>query len=447
MPGLVILGLLSTVLECEAVTICESPNCDVNMESKNFDRKFSEPGIDIREWVSKVWRKHDEGKHGDTVETNVRCPVLTPASECPWGSCTSPGNGSVPLGDGSVLSGAWDQGLLHGSGSLARSDGAIVRGEYRHGCLTGLVTVREAGGALGVGYYVGGRLAPGPLWLLLPAGEGALYTQTEGGYGDLTRALFTGDSVVFVYPDWVTALKGQFVAATMLSAVEVTVIQHRLGRDGIMSLSCEESEDRKVIYRSDPSTESHLSSTPLLRDPYEAKTVYIQTSSIPGAGLGVFTLRPVEKNTIIGYFNGVHRHKDSVQPRQSVYLAEGGYTNEMLDIPTQFQSWSQYQASTGHLINHGKVGNVEYRDCTHPRFGHILCVATIQDIPAHTELLVEYSLTVDKHRVKTALHSALRLGRLLTGKSRAQIVRDMKPYLKVVSNMMEALSLEDLMKF
>lgn len=276
-----------------------------------------------------------------------------------------------------------------------------------------------------------------------------MYTETEGGYGDLTRALFTGDSVLYVYPDWATALQGQFVAATMLSAVEVTVTQHSLGEDGMMTLSHIHTANTKERFTSDPSTESHLSSSPLLRDPYEAKAVDVRTSSIPGAGVGVFTLRPVKNNTIIGYFNGVHRHRDSVlaEPHRSVYLAEGGHSNEMLDIPEQFQAWSAYRASTGHLINHGKAGNVEYRECRHPRFGRILCVATMRDIPAQTEVLVQYSVTVDRDSVKSALHSALRLGRLITGKSRSQIVRDMRPYLKIVSNVMGTLSLEDMMKF
>ena len=72
----------------------------------------------------------------------------------------------------------------------------------------------------------------GPLWLLLPHGEGALYTMVKAGYADITRsalallpqsdicprALFTGDSVAFLYPDLITSLRGDFVAGTMLSA-------------------------------------------------------------------------------------------------------------------------------------------------------------------------------------------------------------------------------------
>ena len=79
------------------------------------------------------------------------------------------------------------------------------------------------------------------------------------------------------------------------------------------------------------------------------QVVEVKSSSIAGAGLGVFTLKPVARNTIIGYFNGVHRHRKEVfsSGEESVYLVEGGHPNEMLDIPPEFTHWQNYQASTG----------------------------------------------------------------------------------------------------
>ena len=79
------------------------------------------------------------------------------------------------------------------------------------------------------------------------------------------------------------------------------------------------------------------------------QVVEVKSSSIAGAGLGVFTLKPVAQNTIIGYFNGVHRHRKEVfsSGEESVYLVEGGHPNEMLDIPPEFTHWQNYQASTG----------------------------------------------------------------------------------------------------
>ena len=74
---------------------------------------------------------------------------------------------------------------------------------------------------------------------------------------------------------------------------------------------------------------------------------------------------------------------------KSAYLVEGTHRNEMLDIPEEFQSWQAYQGSAGHLINHGQEGSIDYTECWHPRFGRILCVQALADIPANTELLVK----------------------------------------------------------
>ena len=63
----------------------------------------------------------------------------------------------------------------------------------------------------------------------------------------------------------------------------------------------------------------------------------------------MFALKRVAQKTIVGYFNGVHRHRKDVfsSGEDSVYLVEGGHPNEMLDIPPEFTKWQNYQASTG----------------------------------------------------------------------------------------------------
>ena len=152
---------------------------------------------------------------------------------CSWGTCDLAGEGTATLEDGTVAYGVWRDGLLEGKGNMSRGDGGVVRGHFTKGCLGGLVTVEEESGGLLVGAYRGGVVSGGPIWLLLPSGEGAVYNEAHGGYGHLTRsgesgmiltmtlhcrALFTGDGVSFLYPDLNTGLQGRFVAATMLAA-------------------------------------------------------------------------------------------------------------------------------------------------------------------------------------------------------------------------------------
>ena len=98
------------------------------------------------------------------------------------------GWGTATLEDGTIATGTWKDGLLEGKGNMSRGDGGVVRGHFAKGCLGGLVTVEEENGALLVAAYSGGVVAGGPIWLLLPAGEGAVYNEAQGGYGYLTRS-------------------------------------------------------------------------------------------------------------------------------------------------------------------------------------------------------------------------------------------------------------------
>ena len=47
-------------------------------------------------------------------------------------------------------------------------------------------------------------------------------------------------------------------------------------------------DDIEDQYKFDPSTQDHLSSSPMVRDPYERKYLDVGRSGIAGAGMGVF---------------------------------------------------------------------------------------------------------------------------------------------------------------
>ena len=52
-------------------------------------------------------------------------------------------------------------------------------------------------------------------------------------------------------------------------------------------------------------------------------------------------------NTVLGYFNGLHRPKSEVwrSLSKSVYLVQGPQPGEFLDIPPQFQSWGDVRTT------------------------------------------------------------------------------------------------------
>ena len=70
------------------------------------------------------------------------------------------------------------------------------------------------------------------------------------------------------------------------------------------------------------------------------------------------------------------------------------------------------------------------------RFGRILCIETVRDVEEGAELFVKYDITVDGDGLKSALKTALTLGQIFSGKSRKEFAKEVKPYLKVHSQIL-----------
>ena len=353
----------------------------------------------IQEWIKKVSSK--EYLNGDfqlSAPHSCQGDLRRSAQSCSWGRCDEDhsGRGSLVLPGGrGGLEGEWTRGQLGGRVTLTMGGQEVETSLYHNSCpQPGLVTRESEDWTIVAWRDPASGLMSGPAWLLYSHGEGALYTELgeETPATSLSLALFTGESVTWLYPDLATGLTGHFVAGTMLSASEAEVSSVSMSDNvRIPKLAIRKITDSDV-YKFDPSTDVHLSSDPLIRDPYEKQLLDVTESGVPGAGVGVFARRSLDNNTMVGYFNGVHRDRAEVlssKGKKSVYLVEGTWEGEMLDIPEEFTSWSSYRASAGHLINHSTESNVDYTECRHPRFGHILCVVTTRKIGAGKELFVK----------------------------------------------------------
>ena len=352
----------------------------------------------IQEWINKVSSKEYLNEDFQSPATaSCEGDLLRSALSCSWGGCGEDhsGPGSLVLPGGRALRGEWTRGRLGGWLTLTQGDQELETSLYHNSCpQPGLVTRESEDWTIVTSRDPASGLVSGPAWLLYRGGEGALYTELgeETPATSLSLALFTGESVTWLYPDLGTGLTGNFVAGTMLSASEAEVSSVSMSDIvRIPKLTIRKNKDSDE-YKFDPSTDVHLSSDPLIRDPYEKELLDVTESGVPGAGMGVFARRALDNNTVVGYFNGVHRDRAEVlssEGKKSVYLVEGTWEGEMLDIPEEFTSWSSYRASAGHLINHSTDSNVDYMECRHPRFGHILCVVTTSKIGAGKELFVK----------------------------------------------------------
>ena len=125
-----------------------------------------------------------------------------------------------------------------------------------------------------IGLFKNGKVE-GPVWYGLVGephvGQGFLY-------GELNKkGKLTGNDISYIYPDYLTSMTGTF-------------------EDTLMKFT--KSSNNSVIYFYDPPTNELLGLMPLVRDPYEEKTIELQESSIPGAGHGLFAIRNIPKGQV-----------------------------------------------------------------------------------------------------------------------------------------------------
>ena len=59
----------------------------------------------------------------------------------------------------------------------------------------------------------------------------------------------------------------------------------------------------------------------------------------------------------------------------------------------------------------------------------------------------QYGVEVDEEGMRFALRTALQLGQMVSGKSRQQFVREIRPYMKMVAELSKQINLADFIKF
>ena len=101
--------------------------------------------------------------------------------------------------------------------------------------------------------------------------------------------------------------------------------------------------DEEVVYQREVSTCHFMTTSPLLRDPYEVAMVEVRQSMVEGAEEGLFSRKNVTAGTVLAFYNGIRRNKP--QDSSSAWqLEENAYKifdptmkNQTIDIPKPFR--------------------------------------------------------------------------------------------------------------
>jgi hypothetical protein len=108
-------------------------------------------------------------------------------------------------------------------------------------------------------------------------------------YGKVNKkGKISGENNAYIYPDYETALVGRFEDNFMKSG-RLAKISAVTCQSGMIHVKFDEPDPKSPVYFYDPSSNVSMGSIWYLKDPFEDKQVELKESTIPGAGLGLFT--------------------------------------------------------------------------------------------------------------------------------------------------------------
>ena len=289
-----------------------------------------------------------------------------------------------------TISGFYEDGVLTGRGRVEYKSGLVVEGMFLKGYLEGFVVGQcmYGGEEVFIGEYQRG-VAVGPCWRRLDGG-GWLHGVVDN------QGHFTGDNILYIYPDLVTCLVGIFNKGIMVEARESTVREIvRPEADILQVLACLPNNDGR-IYSYAPSTWERMFVDYQQRDPYETRMVECRESGVENAGEGLFAKRDVDSDTVVCFYHGIYLEPGQESSNSScdyqIYVDwQAAPDSPALDILPDAAQYKDYKASLGHKVNHSWEPNCMYTKYHHPVFGHTaLAIKTIRKVEQGEELTTNY---------------------------------------------------------
>ena len=142
-------------------------------------------------------------------------------------------------------------------------------------------------------------IASGHCWLARE-GQGWLHGVVDA------RGRFTGNDIMFVYPDLTTCIVGSFDNERLVSGKASRVASVSFNENEVLVLNPAPPERGSPDLDFCPSNKTTIPCQWMLKDTFETTTVFCRTSDIDGAGDGLFAAKDLPANLIISYYNGLH---------------------------------------------------------------------------------------------------------------------------------------------
>ena len=223
---------------------------------------------------------------------------------------------------------------------------------------------------------------------------------------------FTGEDITFIYPDFLTGLKGTFVNGVLEHATAVNIVAERCVA-GIKELKVEASSEVTVTWKREETNSTHIGQHPKIMDPHEKKSVYVDQSFIPRAKEGLFALRKFLPGDLISYLGGIKTFEENFllpdmtweerKDAASYYYYLGvntpfwwGYPDQIvIDIPGKWRDKAEYRTTLAHKVNHKfEKTNAFLETVHHPVLGALGCLVAKTKIDENAEIYIDYEYDI-----------------------------------------------------
>ena len=114
--------------------------------------------------------------------------------------------------------------------------------------------------------------------------------------------LFSGNSIVFVYPDMKTVYIGKFKDGEMISAKPSKIIKERCHL-GIKEIKVAEPKNASPIMKFKRPNWLRFGDNPKISDPFEQNHVFVKTTKFMGDGL--FARKNITAGNVVAYYSGL----------------------------------------------------------------------------------------------------------------------------------------------
>lgn len=291
----------------------------------------------------------------------------------------------------SHLVGSYKDGILTGHGALRMTNGTNRDGWFQQGYFHGPVRGREDNGRLNyVGWYRAG-IPHGPTWLAV-RGDGWLVGELD------EKGEFTGDDIVFLYPDLSTALIGKFHQGEVVS-VRAGTVEDITFRHSVLIPKVRITDEKQ--YHRWISTNKDIVCPVDHADPYETTVVQVKQSIMQDAGEGLFARVDLPAQRIISYYNGLRMEPGEGLPEDTGYAifvelnSRKDKKAKHMDIPQKYQRSENYSATLAHKLNHSFDPNCWWDNAEHPVHGLVPAIRTLKSVKAGEELTIHYMMDME----------------------------------------------------